>query len=240
MANRNELAAYTSSLVSLSEHTELQERLRTYQVFLKLYEHHRGLLDEILDLENSSSSLGGMTFPYVQGLVSEQQSYLVTNLIQGKTQALIQPQQVWTIGRDPQRSLIAIQDIRLSRYHAAIQYVANEGFYLIDLDSRNHSFVNGELVRQALLKDGDQVRLGSVSFTFFLCQSSQMLAALPVEALAHLNQQMLEGAHAQSVLIKPDTQLETGEPEEDSIPTLDLYRDTSGFLHSNSANPPLD
>lgn len=33
MANRNELAAYTSSLVNMSEYAELQERLKLYQVF---------------------------------------------------------------------------------------------------------------------------------------------------------------------------------------------------------------
>lgn len=228
MANRNELAAYTSSLISLSEHTDLQERLKTYQVFLKLYEHHRGLLNEILDLENSSSSMVG-TMPYVQGFISEHQSYLVTNLIEGKTQALVQPQQVWTIGRDPRRALIVIQDIRLSRYHAAIQYVANQGFYLVDLGSRNHSFVNGELVRQALLKDGDQVRLGSVSFTFFLCQSTQLLNPLSPEQFAQLNQWRPSNVRDSEV---ESVEIEAEAEEEDSIPTLDLYHDTSSFLRS--------
>lgn len=237
MANRNELAAYTSSLINLSQHVELQERLRTYQVFQKLYEHHRGLLNEILGLENSSSSPAGLTLPYIQGFISEKQSYLVTNLIRGKTQALIQPQQVWTIGRDPRRALISIQDIRLSRYHAAIRYVADQGFYLIDLGSRNHSFINGELVRRALLKDGDQVRLGSVSFTFFLCQSTQVLNALPPDALAHINHLQSEAVDSQFEQVEGDpSEIET---DEDGIPTLDLYHDTSGFLRSNNCDQPL-
>ena len=34
--------------MATSEDKELKQRLGLYQVFLKLYEHHRGLLDEIL------------------------------------------------------------------------------------------------------------------------------------------------------------------------------------------------
>lgn len=234
MANRTELADYAASLVNLTEHAELQERLKLYQVFLKLYDHHRGLLDEILDLESSGSrSLAGVTLPYVQGFVSGEQSYLVTNLLRGTTQALMQPQQVWIIGRDPKRALIPIQDIRLSRCHAAIKFVRGQGFYLIDLESRNQSLVNGEPIRQALLKDGDQVRLGSVSFTFFLCQSTQMLPPLTPEMLDRLDQ--CQALAMEEQIGKRLTDGESG-IEEDGIPTLDLYPDlyheTSGFLRS--------
>lgn len=231
MANQTELSNYTSSLINLSEHTELQERLKLYHVFLKLYDHHRGLLDEILDLENSGSrALSGVTLPHVQGFMSEDQAYLVTNLLRGKTQALMQPQQVWVIGRDPKRALIPIQDIRLSRCHAAIKAVQGQGFYLIDLDSRNQSLVNGEPIRQALLKDGDQVRLGSVSFTFFLCQSTRVLPPLTPEMLDRLDRSQSSALEASQLGRSPSPD-EAG-IEEDGIPTLDLYHETSGFLRS--------
>jgi pSer/pThr/pTyr-binding forkhead associated (FHA) protein len=241
MANRNDLAAYTSSLVNMSEYAELQERLKLYQVFQKLYEHHRGLLNEILELENSSSSPMRMTLPYIQGFMSAEQPYLVTNLMQGKTQALMQPQQTWIIGRDPRRSFISVQDIRLSRCHAAIKYVINQGFYLIDLGSRNQSFVNGEPIRQMLLKDGDQIRLGSVAFTFFLCQSTKNLEPLPPEIVDHLAhhqrvaEAFLDGPRSvQKVVGNPPDEL-----EDDSIPTLDLYRETSSFLRSGESEQSL-
>lgn len=239
MTNRNDLAAYTSSLVSMGDHTELQERLRLYQVFLKVYEHHRGLLDEILELENSSSAPARTTIPYVQGVLSGPQGYLITNLMQGETQALSQPQQTWTIGRDPRRSLVAIQDIRLSRCHAAIQHVEGKGFYLIDLGSRNQSFVNGEPIRQALLKDGDQIRLGSVSFTFFFCCSTQILDAVPTEVMEQLRQlHSMESEKSRSHRGLSALSLSRNELEDDSIPTLDLYNDTSGFLRSNPIDEP--
>ena len=178
-----------SDLMETQDGGELQQRLRLYQVFLKLYQHHRGLLDEILNLENSSSNvLASLSLPYVQGMILGQDTYLVTNLLQGKTQAIRQPQQTWTIGRDPRRAALPIQDTRLSRCHAVLKYVEHQGFYLIDLSSRNGSYVNGELVRQSrLLQDGDRVRLGSVTFVFFCCQSIQPLSTLPVEIQHSLN-----------------------------------------------------
>ncbi len=235
MTNRNDLAAYTSSLISMGDHAELQERLRLYQVFLKLYEHHRGLLDEILELENSSSAPARTTLPYVQGVISGSQGYLITNLMQGKTQALSQAQQTWTIGRDPRRSLISIQDIRLSRCHAAIRQIEDQGFYLIDLGSRNQSFVNGEPIRETLLKDGDQIRLGSVSFTFFLCHSMRMLEPVPTEVMEQLNQvHSLEAEKNLANFGRTASNSLQHELEEDNIPTLDLYNDTSGFLRPKS------
>ncbi|MBI4784924.1 MAG: FHA domain-containing protein [Oscillatoriophycideae cyanobacterium NC_groundwater_1537_Pr4_S-0.65um_50_18] len=183
MLSADELVSYTSASIDTCANEDLQHRLSLYQVFLKLYEHHRGLLDEILHLENSGSkSLAGVTLPYVQGVLLEGRVHLATNLLQGKTQALVQPQQVWVLGRDPHKASIAIQDSRLSRCHAAIQYVAGQGFFLVDLGSRNGSFINGERVwRSTLLKDGDRVRLGSLSFVFFICQTAQVLAPLSPE-----------------------------------------------------------
>lgn len=183
MVITNHFASIASEFLETQDGGELQQRLKLYQVFLKLYQHHRGLLDEILNLENSSSkSLSSVTLPYIQGVTLGQETYLVTNLLHGKTQAVLQPQQTWMIGREPRRAAIAIQDTRLSRCHAALRYVEPQGFYLIDLNSRNGSYVNGELVRQSrLLQDGDRVRLGSVTFVFFRCQSLQHVQSLPTE-----------------------------------------------------------
>lgn len=163
------------------EDSELQQRLGLYQVFCKLYEHRRELLDEILRLETSSSrALSHIKLPYIQGMMLNQ-PYLISNLLQGKTQALMQLNGQWIIGRNPQQSTIPIADQRLSRVHAAIEFVAQQGFYLTDLSSSNGTFVNGESIHQpVLLKDGDRIRLGSVSFVFFLCASVTVLrSAMP-------------------------------------------------------------
>jgi len=167
---------------------ELEKRLGLYQVFLKIYEHNRGLLDEILQLENVSFPYFSSRVPtYVQGVVQEQEVYLITNLVNGKTQKLLQPQKIWMIGRD-RRLALSLRDQWISRHHAAIQYVENEGFYLIDLNSTNGSFINGEPVfHRQLLKDGDQIRLGSLAISFFSAEMVQNLEPVSSEIVAQMN-----------------------------------------------------
>lgn len=150
---------------------EIEHRIGLYQVFLKLYEHHQDLLDDILQLENTENNSPFGSHPqYVIGIV-EPVAYLVTNLVGGKTYKLIQPQQRWIIGRDRRSSTLFIPDSRISRHHGAIEYIKNEGFYLVDFKSTNGSFVNKEQVKErVLLKDGDRIRLGSLAFSFFLCE----------------------------------------------------------------------
>ncbi|MCL6433697.1 MAG: FHA domain-containing protein [Leptolyngbyaceae cyanobacterium HOT.MB2.61] len=188
MIDSQSLAKYSSHDVRPPREADLEQRLGLYRVFLKLYEHHPRLLDEILELENSDGKWRSRaTVHYVQGVVQTQQPYLATNLLKGKTQALYQPEGIWVIGRDRKATLL-IQDKRLSRRHAAIQFVENEGFYLIDLNSTNGSFINGEAVRQcAPLKEGDQIRLGSLAFTFFICETSRMTERLPMDVLEQVN-----------------------------------------------------
>ncbi|MFM7615196.1 MAG: FHA domain-containing protein [Synechococcales cyanobacterium] len=48
----------------------------------------------------------------------------------------------WTIGRSDNNHLV-IKDHCISRIHAILQRMDNGDFYLIDLGSRNGSFVNG-------------------------------------------------------------------------------------------------
>lgn len=176
-----------SSLLESSQGMEIENRLGLYQIFLKLYEHHRSLLDDILRLENvAHRSSKGAAPGYVQAGVQQGQPYLITNLLDGQTQGLFQPEGVWIVGRD-RRVNIPIREQCMSRLHAAIQYVPDEGFYLMDLGSTNGSFVNSEPVWQRqLLKDGDQIRLGSVAISFFTCQTSQTLKSAPPEILAKI------------------------------------------------------
>jgi pSer/pThr/pTyr-binding forkhead associated (FHA) protein len=204
MINSNFLTACSPHSIDSSitgTDAELDKRLGLYRVFLKLYEHNRNLLDEILDLENSSEQLQSrVASQYVQGVVQGQSAHLVTNLVQGNTQAIQQPQMVWTIGRN-RRLALPIPDKRLSRLHAVIQYIPARGFYLIDLNSTNGSYVNGEQVRHSvLLNDGDRVRLGSLAFIFFICQTSQVAEPVPSEVLRQLNVPATSGLEVNGLL----------------------------------------
>ncbi|MBM0740189.1 FHA domain-containing protein [Phormidium sp. CLA17] len=186
MLDLNSLADFSPNSQSAAGHsTDLEQRLGLYQVFLKLYEHHRELLDEIIELENTDNRnrLRGV-WQYVQAVINGDQVYLTTNLLQDQTQIVTQSENLWVIGRDRKASL-PIPDKRLSRRHAIVQYVADKGFFLMDLDSTNGTFVNNEPVRRpVLLKDGDRIRLGSLSFIFFLCESSRCAEPIPLSVLS--------------------------------------------------------
>ncbi|BAZ38358.1 FHA domain-containing protein [Calothrix sp. NIES-4101] len=167
---------------------ELERRLRLYQTFLKLYEHNSSLLNEILQLETvHHSSLTGVKSFYLQGVIDDSTAYAITNLCQGETQTLKQPQKIWTIGRD-RASGIHLTDTYVSRRHAAIQYLdAEQSFCLIDFNSTNGSYINGERVFQSVkLKDGDEIRLGNVVFYFFLNTKTSILPTVAVELLMQL------------------------------------------------------
>lgn len=178
----------SDSLDTIGEEVEIRQRLSLYQVFLRLYEQNRGLLDEILNLENSGNrSPSGVMIPYIQGMVVGDQIHLVTNLTSGQTRAFSQHQHIWTIGRDSRKVALSIPDRRLSRCHAAIRYTKGQ-FQLIDLGSSNGSYVNGELIRHSIvLKDGDKIRLGSITFSFFIGHGVETLASVSDELLEQMD-----------------------------------------------------
>lgn len=124
---------------------------------------------------------------YIHGVVQKQQVYIVTNLLEGKSRSLFQPQMVWTIGRN-REAAIPLQDGAMSRRHAVIFYNQLVGFQLIDLNSMNGSFVNGlQIQHRCSLRDGDRIRLGNTDFVFFTSRSSQHIGAVHSEVLARFN-----------------------------------------------------
>ena len=70
------------------------------------------------------------------------------------------------IGRDEANQLI-LDDLAVSRCHCTIDR-DHESHKLIDLDSRNGTFVNGLPVRERRLQPGDEIRIGCSVFLFML------------------------------------------------------------------------
>lgn len=167
---------------------EIERRLSLYQAFLKLYEHKRSVLDEILESEDlrQPSRTKAKSF-YFQGVIDGSEVYAITNLCEGTTQQLRQPQKIWTVGRECD-SGIHLLDSRVSRRHGAIQYIDEKGsFYLLDFSSTNGSFVNGEPVFEPVkLNDGDSIRLGNTTFEFFLNSVTRTLPTVATELLTQL------------------------------------------------------
>ncbi|MCM1982091.1 adenylate/guanylate cyclase domain-containing protein [Lyngbya confervoides] len=72
----------------------------------------------------------------------------------------------WTLGRGDENT-ITLDDHCMSRNHAMIQEIDRREYYLIDLGSRNGSFVNHRRVSvPTALKHGDQITLGQTNFLF--------------------------------------------------------------------------
>ncbi len=73
---------------------------------------------------------------------------------------------VVAIGRDP-ASTVPLDDPTVSRNHALIRLVGREQYYLIDVGSRNGSFLNDRRVSTPkLLQSGDVIAIGSSSLIF--------------------------------------------------------------------------
>jgi Nif-specific regulatory protein len=69
-----------------------------------------------------------------------------------------------SIGRDPANE-ISLLDSLVSRRHCVIRKNANE-FRLVDLESRNSTFVSGVPVRDRVLAHGDHIRVGNSILVF--------------------------------------------------------------------------
>jgi len=70
-----------------------------------------------------------------------------------------------TLGRSREND-ITIPDSAVSRHHARLMETG-EGFRLTDLGSFNGTEVNGRLVQDILLRDGDRIRIGRTRILFY-------------------------------------------------------------------------
>jgi adenylate cyclase len=73
----------------------------------------------------------------------------------------------WTFGRSDDNTFV-LGDRWISRNHAMLQSMENGDMYLIDLGSRNGSFVNGRRVSvPVLLHNGDRLTFGQTELEFY-------------------------------------------------------------------------
>jgi Nif-specific regulatory protein len=86
----------------------------------------------------------------------------VSGPLKGKVFSLAECE--FSIGRDPSNQ-ISLLDSLVSRRHCIIRKEA-EAFRLVDLESRNNTFVSGVPVRERVLVPGDQIRVGNSILVF--------------------------------------------------------------------------
>jgi len=70
-----------------------------------------------------------------------------------------------TIGRALTNDVV-LPDDPVSAEHCRIDRQGREEFHLIDLESTNHTWVNGQRIKSVVLRDGDQIRVGRTTFAF--------------------------------------------------------------------------
>lgn len=78
----------------------------------------------------------------------------------------LQSEEINTIGRLPDNSIVVKDDSSISRHHAEITIDANGVVSIRDLNSKNFTFVNEEKIDSSPLNDGDWIRCGNVAFKF--------------------------------------------------------------------------
>jgi hypothetical protein len=80
----------------------------------------------------------------------------------------------YTLGRHRNNDIV-INDPKVSSFHARIDR-SPEGFVLVDLKSRNGSFVNGKRITHSRLATGDEVRLGTARLLYKVDYTSAVQA----------------------------------------------------------------
>ncbi len=69
------------------------------------------------------------------------------------------------IGRSPESDVL-LDDITVSRKHVIIQK-DDKNCRIIDTGSLNGSYLNGNIVEEAVLQDGDRLQIGKYIFLYF-------------------------------------------------------------------------
>ena len=82
-----------------------------------------------------------------------------------------------TIGREPTNSL-PVRDGSISRFHCRIERVGNQ-YRVVDLDSRNGTFVNGAPAKEHVLQHADQLKVGKSVLLFRCAQVREREEAAP-------------------------------------------------------------
>ena len=115
---------------------------------------------------------------------------------------------VVVLGRDPSCDLV-LDDPKCSRRHAIIEEVP-EGISIRDNGSANGVYVNGRQVERAILKPGDQVRLGTAEIRL-VPRAAQTVLMAP-EDLPAFSGTMAMGAEELAALAKDDARKAVPKP----------------------------
>jgi FHA domain len=108
--------------------------------------------------------------PYIQAIVQGEQTFLTANLSDYRSTHATTWGQSWLVGRGS-HCAIPLGLATISRFHAVVGRCSDRGFYVLDLGSRNGTFVNGrriEAFRKRGLQEGDRLCFSHVELMFWV------------------------------------------------------------------------
>jgi hypothetical protein len=106
---------------------------------------------------------------------------LVISREDGSNENLQLDGEIVTIGRHPD-SVVRLYAGSASNQHAALMMKEDGRYYLQDLGSSNGTRVNGVLIEEAMLSDGDQIAFGDEPAAYFDIDVNPTAAATPAPA----------------------------------------------------------
>jgi len=90
-----------------------------------------------------------------------------------------------TFGRGEENDVV-LPSTKSSRVHAELRHEADRGWVLLDRDSRNGTWVNGERVTAHQLEPGDEIVMGGDAFRFEAAGDRSTILATRVGSAAHV------------------------------------------------------
>jgi pSer/pThr/pTyr-binding forkhead associated (FHA) protein len=123
-----------------------------------------------------------------------------------------------TIGRRRSNDVM-IENLAVSSHHAKIDSVG-EGFVLLDLQSKNGSFVNEQLINSHWLKNGDVINIGKHSLVFCYSENEKV----PDDDDDEIEQTMVMDTS------KYRSMVNKSKPKTDKPPISGKKKDTIGIL----------
>jgi adenylate cyclase len=106
-------------------------------------------------------------------------AYLLISRSDGVINVPLLGENSWKLGRGSQCAIV-LEDDLVSRNHAMIQRTDSTEYILIDMGSRNGSFVNERRLSTPIsLRDGDRLTLGNAQMVFYNPQETGQEASTP-------------------------------------------------------------
>ncbi len=125
-------------------------------------------------------------------------------------------------------NMLTIEDNEASRFHCVVEKVA-AGYRVRDLGSRNGTKVNGQLIKVALLDDGDVISIGKVQMRLVVTESPEM-------ATARMKQAEHNFLRQQTASTAPQQRRAPGHDMHETMgPTSNRPRDGGGGMSSDAS-----